>query len=71
MRCPDCGAWASVLETRSSPTLTTRRRYECANMHRFTTLETVVPAKRKPRASRTGVKVAFNPLETTANTHIV
>ena len=71
MRCPDCEKWTSVLETRTSAPLTVRRRYECANGHRFTTHETVVPTKKKPRTFRTRVKVAFNPLETTANTHIV
>jgi transcriptional regulator NrdR family protein len=39
MKCPRCGAWAEVLETRTRPDDTKRRRYECANLHRFTTLE--------------------------------
>ncbi len=34
MKCPQCGAWTDVLETRSP-----RRRRECANGHRFTTIE--------------------------------
>jgi len=38
MKCPTCGTWTSVKETRG-----TRRRRECANEHRFTTEETVVP----------------------------
>lgn len=42
MKCPDCGAWTSVLETRSPATGVVRRRYVCANEHRFTTAEQVV-----------------------------
>lgn len=38
MKCPHCGAWSNVLETR-----TTRRRRECANGHRFSTVE-VLPS---------------------------
>jgi len=41
MKCPTCTAWASVKDTRQTPANTTRRRYECANGHRFTTLERV------------------------------
>lgn len=36
MKCPTCGAWSTVLETRD-----TRRRRECANKHRFPTVEVV------------------------------
>lgn len=38
MKCPICGVWSLVKETRG-----TRRRRECANEHRFTTEETVIP----------------------------
>lgn len=37
MKCPHCGAWSTVLATRA-----TRRRRECANGHRFNTVETVL-----------------------------
>ena len=37
MKCPLCGADTRTLETRD-----TRRRRECFNEHRFTTVETVV-----------------------------
>ena len=40
MNCPECGTWSSVKETRGI-----RRRRECANEHRFTTEEIVVPEK--------------------------
>ena len=40
MKCPLCGVWTRVLETRARKFHTTRR-YECANMHRFSTRETV------------------------------
>jgi transcriptional regulator NrdR family protein len=38
MKCPECGAWSTVKETRGN-----RRRRECANEHRFTTEEVVIP----------------------------
>ena len=41
--CPECGAWGTVKETRTKADGSKRRRYECANLHRFTTLETIVP----------------------------
>ena len=43
MKCPECGAWSSVKETRQSPTFGQIRRRECANEHRFTTQELVIP----------------------------
>ena len=43
MKCPICGAWTSVLETRTRKTTgVVARRYECANEHRFTTNERVL-----------------------------
>lgn len=42
MKCPDCGAWTSVLETRTRSTGVVVRRYVCANEHRFTTEEVVL-----------------------------
>lgn len=38
MKCPTCGTWTIVKETRGG-----RRRRECANEHRFTTEEVVIP----------------------------
>lgn len=35
--CPVCGAWSEVTETRTHKDGTTKRRHECANLHRFTT----------------------------------
>ena len=43
MKCPECGAWSLVKETRQSPTFGHTRRRECANEHRFTTQELVIP----------------------------
>ena len=43
MKCPECGAWSLVKETRQSPTFGQTRRRECANEHRFTTQELVIP----------------------------
>lgn len=45
MKCPECGTWTIVKETRAAPNNTRRRRIECANEHRFTTLETIVVKK--------------------------
>jgi len=42
MKCPTCGAWSLVKETRQSPTFGHMRRRECANEHRFTTREILV-----------------------------
>ena len=43
MRCPECGAWTVVLESRSITTNNTiRRRRECGNQHRFVTHEKIV-----------------------------
>jgi len=38
MKCPECGAWAEVKETRQREDFK-YRRYLCANDHRFTTRE--------------------------------
>lgn len=51
MKCPhpNCGVWTRVLQTKARSrgkvvehATGVRRRYECANLHRFSTLETVV-----------------------------
>ena len=44
MKCPHCAAWVDTLETRTRADGIVRRRYECANGHRFTTLEQHVVA---------------------------
>ena len=44
MNCPTCDTYTEVLETRTNPD-GKRRRYECANMHRFTTQEVLVPPR--------------------------
>ena len=43
MKCPECGVWTVVKEVRPSTVHGYRRRRECANGHKFTTVETVVP----------------------------
>ena len=47
MKCPVCTTYVEVLETRARADGVTRRRYLCANMHRFTTLEVIVEDKSK------------------------
>lgn len=58
MNCPECGTWTIVKETRISTGNTRRRRLECANMHRFFTLEAIVDRKtfirQKQKAAETG-----------------
>ena len=51
MKCPTCNAWVEVKETRPTPTGAVRRRYVCANLHRFTTHETVVADRYAKKAT--------------------
>lgn len=39
MKCPICGAWSEVRDTREGQNESIRRRRQCANGHRFSTLE--------------------------------
>jgi len=58
MKCPECGTWTIVKETRTNLGNTRRRRLECANEHRFTTLETIIVPKTRvhpiKKATETG-----------------
>jgi transcriptional regulator NrdR family protein len=60
VKCPECGTWTIVKETRISTGNTRRRRLECANEHRFTTLETIVdrktPIRKKQETAEDGGK---------------
>jgi transcriptional regulator NrdR family protein len=51
MKCPECGVWSVVKETRG-----TRRRRECANEHRFTTEEVVIPEEVLKQNSANNIK---------------
>lgn len=42
MKCPECGTWTEVLESVLRRDGSRRRRYQCANLHRFNTEERVV-----------------------------
>ena len=45
MKCPRCNAWAEVLQSREHKFTNTRsRRYQCGNLHRFSTLEVLAPS---------------------------
>jgi len=55
MKCPECGAWSLVKETRQSPTFGQTRRRECANEHRFTTQEVVIPEEALLEERRTNM----------------
>lgn len=52
MKCPICGAWSEVLETRQGV-----RRRECANQHRFSTIEVLRTLAAKREAQRNATKV--------------
>lgn len=53
MKCPVCGAWSNVLATRTGPDEWLRRRRECANGHRFGTLEVLPTVVHKGTAAAT------------------
>lgn len=48
MKCPQCGTWTEVLESVLRRDGSRRRRYQCANMHRFNTEEKVVGLSSTP-----------------------
>jgi transcriptional regulator NrdR family protein len=58
MKCPICGVWTTVKETRAAPNNSRKRRIQCGNLHRFTTLETVIvsetPIRQKQKAAQAG-----------------
>jgi len=61
MKCPECGAWTVVKETRADENNSRRRRIECANMHRFTTLETVIAEKTQLRQKQKAAEASGKP----------
>ncbi len=48
MKCPECGTWTEVLESVLRRDGSRRRRYQCANLHRFNTEEKVVGLSSTP-----------------------
>lgn len=56
MKCPVCGAWTEVKESRLRLNNTRFRRYECANEHRFSTREIVERVDEQKPAPSTGKK---------------
>jgi transcriptional regulator NrdR family protein len=50
VNCPRCGTWAEVLETRTRLDGSKRRRYECANEHRFSTEERHMAEVNSPKS---------------------
>jgi len=61
MKCPECGAWTVVKETRADQNNSRRRRIECANLHRFTTLETVIVEKTRVRQKQKTAEISGKP----------
>lgn len=43
MKCPICNAWTLIKQSRESTDFGYIRRRECANLHRFTTAEVIIP----------------------------
>lgn len=43
MKCPICNAWTLIKQSRESTDFGYMRRRECANLHRFTTAEVIIP----------------------------
>jgi transcriptional regulator NrdR family protein len=48
MKCPQCGKWTEVLESVLRRDGSRRRRYQCANLHRFNTEERIVGLSSTP-----------------------
>jgi transcriptional regulator NrdR family protein len=46
MKCPTCAAWTEINDTRNKGDHMLRRR-ECANGHRFNTIEQVTASRKK------------------------
>jgi len=63
MKCPTCGAWSLVKQTKKSPTFGYTRRRECANEHRFTTQEVIVPQEAIDEERRTNIANNLERLE--------
>jgi len=61
MKCPECDTWTIVKETRTSTGNSRRRRLECANGHRFTTLETIIVSKTQIHQEQKALKVGGKP----------
>lgn len=52
MRCPRCDQEGMVLESRPRPDNAKRRRYQCANGHRFSTLEQIAERNEQTSGQR-------------------
>jgi hypothetical protein len=59
MRCPRCGAWSEVKETRADDaSFKTKRRRICANKHLFTTYEVLPAMLASARDQRGAIRAA-------------
>jgi transcriptional regulator NrdR family protein len=61
MKCLVCGAWTVVKDSRVDQNNNRRRRIECANLHRFTTLETVIATKTQLRQKQKAAEASGKP----------
>jgi transcriptional regulator NrdR family protein len=41
VKCPECGTWTEILESVLRADGSRRRRYQCANLHKFSTVERI------------------------------
>jgi transcriptional regulator NrdR family protein len=55
MKCPECGTWTEVLDTRMRKDGSRRRRYQCANLHKFWTEERITPGPSSTRTKKEDV----------------
>lgn len=62
-------SWTEVIETRTRADGTVRRRYQCANAHRFTTLEKPMTPEKKPDISQSVVAELFTYSATSGALH--
>ena len=60
MKCPACNSWTELLETRKRAA-GTYRRYECANMHRFSTINDQVVRVDAEKRSRGRPRIHAQP----------
>lgn len=45
MKCPECNAWSTVLETRTRADGSRRRTFLCGNEHKFNSIERIEEVK--------------------------
>jgi transcriptional regulator NrdR family protein len=52
-KCPECNVWTEVIDTRLRSDGSRRRRYQCGNLHKFWTIEAIVPGPSSTATAKT------------------